>query len=247
MKVINVEQGTQEWHAQRRCKVTGTKLDDVMGTSLARTQLIAELIAEEATEQTKQIKVTEAMERGNAEEIFALKLFAKQTGKKVEQGGFWLSDEYDYLACSPDGTIVSENGDILEAVEVKNPDSQTAIFYRLTNMVGMEALGLGTYSAVTKNKPESVFKPSAKNPFLGIPPEYKWQCVNYFLVNRKLQKLHFVVHDARFINDSQKLYVVTVERSNPDLIQAIAEVEIELQKFRTDWMNWKDIVLPLEI
>jgi hypothetical protein len=247
MKQINIEQGTSLWHEMRRCKITGTKLDDVMGTSLARTQLIAQLIAEEATEQTKQIRVTESMERGSAEEIFALKLFAKQTGKKVEQGGFWLSDEFDYLACSPDGSVVEDNGDIIEAVEVKNPDSETAIFYRLTNMVGMETLGLGSYSAITKAKPEPVFKPSSKNPFLGVPPEYKWQCVNYFLVNRKLQKLHFVVHDARFINDSQKLYVITIERSNPALLQAIAEVEIELHKFRADWMNWRDIVLPIEI
>lgn len=247
MKVINVEQGTQEWLELRRCKVTGTRLDDVMGTSLARVQLISELIAEEATEQSKQVRVTETMERGNAEEVFALKLFARQIGKEITQGGLWLSDEYDYLACSPDGAIVNENGDILEAVEVKNPDSHTAIFYRLTNMIGMERLGLGAYSAITKTRPESVFKPSTRSPFLGIPPEYKWQCVNYFLVNRKLEKLHFVVHDARFINDSQKLYVVTVERTTPALVEALTEAETKLQAFRKDWMDWKDVVLPLEI
>lgn len=247
MKQINVVQKTKEWEGLRRCRVTSSKLEDVMGTSLARTQLIADLIAEEATEQSKQTRASEEMERGNYEEAFALKLFEKQMKKKVVQGGMWLSDEYDYLACSPDGSIVEKNGDILEAVEVKNPDTKTAFFYKLTNMIGMETLGLGSYSAITKNNPEPVFKPSAKNPFLGIPPEYKWQCVNYFLVNEKLQTLYFVVHDARIINDAQKLYVVTVERSNPELIQALEEVEIELQKFRKDWMEWKDIVLPIEI
>lgn len=247
MKVIDVVQGTKEWEGLRRAKVRGTSLDDVMGTSLARTQLIAELIAEEASEQIKHVRASEEMERGNFEEGFALKLFEKQTGKKVIQGGFWESEEYDYLVCSPDGSVVSKNGDILEAVEVKNPDTKTVFFYKLTNMIGMEALGLGTYSAVTKNNPEPVFKPSAKNPFLGVPPEYKWQCVNYFLVNRKLKKLHFVAHDARIINDDQKLYVVTIERSNPELISALEEVETELQRFRKDWMTWKDIVLPIEI
>src|ERR1700749_2436302 len=98
MKTVNVEQGTMEWQALRRCKVTGTKLEDVMGTPSARVQLIAELIAEEATEQTKTVRVTEEMERGTNEEEFAIKLFEEQTGKEYVRGGIWLSDEFDFLA-----------------------------------------------------------------------------------------------------------------------------------------------------
>lgn len=230
MQIVNVEQGTQEWHAMRRCKVTGTKLEDVMGSNLARVQLISELIAEEMTEQSKIIRATEEMERGNHEEAFAIKLYEQQTGRKVVQGGMWLSDEYDYLACSPDGAIVEENGDILEAIEVKNPDSKTAVFYKLSNLIPNEELGL------TK----------AKMPFLGIPENYKWQCVDYFLTNRKLQKLHFLIHDARFIDGKAKLYVVTLERSNEILQDAIKEAEEALVKFREDWQNWKEIAYPTE-
>jgi hypothetical protein len=226
MKIVDIEQGTPEWHAIRRCKVTGTKLEDVVGSPFARMQLIAELIAEEATEQSKIIKPTEEMERGINEEEFAIKLYEEQTGKKVKRGGIWLSDEYSYLACSPDGKIEGEN----EALEVKNPDSKTAIFNRLANMIPVEELGLA----------------SGKRPFLGIPAGYKWQCVNYFLVDRELDKLHFLIHDARFIDPKAKLYIVTLDRSMPELQEAITEAETKLIKFREDWLRWKEIILPTE-
>jgi len=246
MKVLDIEQGSDIWHARRRCTITGSKLDNVMGTDLARVQQIAELIAEEATEQSKIVRATAEMERGNEEEEFALNLFERQTGKKLVRGGMWVSDENDWHANSPDASIVDENGDITEACEVKNPDTKTVMFYRLTNIVGMEELNLGTWLKPTKDRVEPEFKPSAKNPFIGIPADYKWQCVNYFLVNEKLQKLHFLVHDARIINDDAKLYIVTIDRDNEILQEAMAEAKITLAKFRSDWLKWKEMILPTE-
>ena len=228
MKILNIEQGTKEWLDARRSMITGTKLDDVNGTALAQVQLVCELIAEEATEQTKMIRATDEMERGNAEEEFAVKLFEEVHGKELVRGGMWLSDEYDYLACSPDAYIVDASGDVLEAVEVKNPDSKTVIFDRLVNLVSHDELGL------TKSK----------IPFLGIPAQYKYQCLNYFLVNRKLQKLHFVIHDARFIDPKAKLTVVTLNRENEVLQDALAATEQALIAFRAKWLEWKEIVLP---
>jgi hypothetical protein len=228
MKILDIQQGSAEWHARRRCTITGTKLDDVMGTALAQVQLAAELIAEKGTEQSKIIRPTEEMERGNAEEEFAIKRYEQETGKKVVRGGMWVSYENDWHAHSPDGSIVEANGDVLEAIEVKNPDSKTAIFYRLANMIPNEELGL------TKSK----------IPFLGIPQDYKWQCVNAFIVNEKLQKLHFLVHDARFINDGVKLYVVTLNRNNEVLQEAIKEAKKALAEFRDKWTRWEEVVLP---
>lgn len=229
MNIVDVEQGTQEWQNIRRCKVTGTKLEDVMGTSLARAQLISELIAEEATEQTKFIRPTEEMERGTNEEEFAIKLFERQSGKKFKRGGVWISDEYNFLAHSPDGSL-SKKGVVTEAVEVKNPDSKTAIFSRLVNMIPVEETGL----------------PKGRLPFLGVPPDYKWQCVNYFLVNPKLERLHFLIHDARFIDPKAKLYVVTIERDSKELVEAVAEAKAALEIFRSQWVAWKEVILPTE-
>ena len=87
MKTLDLKQGTQEWHDARRCTITGTKLDAVMGTLEAQTTLIAELIAEKGTELTKEVKVTAEMERGTAEEDFAVKKFEAKTGLEVDRVG----------------------------------------------------------------------------------------------------------------------------------------------------------------
>lgn len=241
MKILNLEQGSPEWIKARSCMVTGTKLDDVMGSSLARVQLISELIAEEATEQTKSFKVTSEMERGTLEEPFAVKAFETKTGKKIDKSvGFCISDEFPWFGFSPDGFILDlVKNKYTEGIEIKNPDTKTAMFYRLTNMVGMRELGLGTFSKTTDG-----FTPSSKNPFLGIPADYKWQVVAGFLVNQDLEKMSFLVYDARILDDNQKLYVVEVFRNNELLQEAMAEARTALIKFRSDWLKWRDIILP---
>ena len=233
MKILEVEQGTAEWHAARRCKITGTKLKQVMGTAEGRRALIAELIAEEATEQSKVFRTSDEMERGNAEEIFAIKAFEAQTGRTVSRPGICVSDEFEWLALSPDG-LVEEGDAFTEGVEVKCPDSKKAILYRIENMISPEETGLLSAKGL----------PLASAPFLGIPSEYKWQIVQYFLVVETIQKMSFLVYDARFIGDDAKLYIVEVERSNEILQDAINEAKRELVKFRADWLAWKEIVLP---
>ncbi len=229
MIIINhFEQGTKEWHDHRRGKITGTKLDDVMGTQLARIQLIAELIAEEGTEQSNIINPTQEMERGNAEEDFAIKLFEQQTGKTVERVGACQSDVYDWLMLSPDGLIRDSKGLYSEAIEIKAPKSQTAIFYRMVNMIPQDELKL----------------PKSKTNILGIPQDYIWQVVNYFLVNENLKKLYFGVYDVRFIEDDKKLYIVEVERSNEILQDMIKQAEEALKLFRSDWLKYRDIISP---
>lgn len=270
MRIQTIEQGSKEWHDSRMCKVTGTKLKAVMGTKDARNGLIAELIAEEATEQAKAFVTTAEMERGNAEEIFAVKAFEQKTGKKVDRIGLCIHDEHDWIALSPDGLIKDTEGKYSEAIEIKCPDSKKAILYKIENMIPLTETGLITkytkaeiIEVLEKNDiphdpkatianlepllpPGNEGKPSASAPFLGIPSEYKWQVVHYFIVNKDLKKLYFAVYDARFINEDAKLYIVEVERSNEILQEAIRQAEEALIQFRADWLKWKEIVLPTE-
>lgn len=218
----DIEQGSKEWLDLRRCKISGTRLDAVMGTPMAQVSLIAELIAEEATEQAKSIKPTVEMERGTAEEIFAIKAFKDKTGKQIERVGMCVHDQFDWLTYSPDGLILDENGKYSEDIEVKSPDSKTAILYRMANLQ----------------------KIPSKRMFIGVPIEYKWQIVQAFIVNEDLQKRHFIVYDARFISEETKMYVVEVNRDNPELQEAISEACEALEQFRIDWMTWKEMVLP---
>lgn len=218
------EQGTKEWHDIRRGRITGTALQDVMGTPWNRLQLISELVAEEGTEQTKQFRSTPEMERGSAEEPFALQAFQERYNKEVERVGFCVSDQFDWIGYSPDGLIKDENGKYSEGIEIKNPNSSTLILYKILNLVP----GIGS---------------SAKKPFLGVPADYKWQVVHAFLVNDDLEKLYFAIYDARFISDQDKLYVVEVERTNPEMIEALKESREALVAFRAEWLRCKALVL----
>lgn len=238
MRVVqDIEQGTAEWHALRRAKVTGSKLERVMGTDRARTALVAELIGEEATEQSKVIKPSIAMERGTNEEPFAVKAFEMLTGKTVTCVGVCISDDNDWHAHSPDGLIANEDGEYTEEVEVKCPDTTQAILYRIDNLIDPTRIGLRSKKG----------EPTAAAPFCGAPADYKWQIVNGFLVNEKRRMLHFVVFDARIIAEEQKLYVIEIHRDDPELQAAMEQARVALEAFRRDWLEWRDIVLPLEI
>lgn len=216
MKIINAPQGTLEWQKHRLGRITGTKLCDVMGTPNAQKKLITTLLAEEATEQAKVVRPSAEMERGTAEEVFAIKAFEKKFKKKVERVGICISDECDWLAYSPDGLIKDKRGKYSEGVEVKNPDSATFVAYKL----GYDLCEL------------------------GIPRDYKWQVVDAFLVNTDLERLYFVVQDARWIADEGKLLVTEVERSNPILQGFLDETCEQLKEFRIEWLRCRDIVLP---
>lgn len=227
----DIEQGTKEWHDLRRCKITGTKLKKVMGTPNDQLELISELIAESGTEQTKHFRVTEEMQRGTDEEPMAIKAFEKETGKKVEDVGFCVSEEFDFLGLSPDGLISNlDYEDYTEAVEVKNPNSATLIKCKIANIIDEKEVGLT----------------AAKKPFLGIPAEYKWQSINYFLVNENLKKLFFLNYDERFISHDMKMYVVELNRENEVLQLEIERAREALISFREKWMKWQQAVLPTD-
>lgn len=233
MKILQLEQGTQEWHDARRCTITGTKLARVMGTVDAQRGLIAELIAEKGTELSKEFRITAEMERGNAEEDFAVKKFEEQTGMKIDRVGMCVHDKWDWLANSPDGLIKNKKGKYTEAFEAKCPDSKKLILYKIENMIDPEETGLMGARGL-----------KAGAPFMGIPADYKWQVVDYFLVNEDLERLHFAVYDERFIDPTAKLYIVTVERDSEEMQEAIKEATEELKSFREKWIKWEQIVLP---
>jgi len=269
MKILELEQGTQEWHDQRRCSITGTKLKAVMGTEDAQRTLIAELIAEEGTELTKEHRTSMEMERGNGEEEFAVKRFESQTAKVVDRVGMCQHEIHDWIKLSPDGLIKNKKGKYTEALEIKCPDSKKLILYKIENMVPLIETGLmadytvaETKKILDDNKIEYDKKakkdelqshlpagydgtPKSGAPFCGsIPQEYKWQVVHYFIVVKELEKLHFATYDERFIAEDIKLYITEVERTHPEMEQAIKEAEKQLQEFRAKWMRWRDIVLP---
>ena len=67
----------------------------------------------------------------------------------------------------------------------------------------------------------------------GVPAEYKWQVVNYFLVCEDLMHLDFVIYDPRIRDVEQKLTKIEVTRK--DVASDVAAAKERLVEFRTEW------------
>jgi len=137
MKIINTTQGTPEWLQMRLGKITGTRLKAVSGTKSAQETLMYELIAEQLSGQGESIYVNSAMQWGTDHEAEAVNEYAKRTKSKPLEIGFCISDEFPYLALSPD-RLIKRGKKYVKAVEVKSPATKTFIKYKTMNEVPSE-------------------------------------------------------------------------------------------------------------
>lgn len=115
MQIIDVEQRSDEWRDYRKGKISGTMLSDLYSKrgnrKLGFYELIAERLAIDPDDENR-------MDRGIRLEDEALEQFTLATGKKVQQVGLCVHDDYPEIINSPDGLIL--NGDkYTEAVEIK--------------------------------------------------------------------------------------------------------------------------------
>ena len=118
MRMINHEQGTQEWLTSRLGCPSGSGFDKLITSSgKPSTQsegYINQLIAELMTKQTTEVKVSDAMQRGTDLEPMAREFYELASGNEVMEVGFC---KHDNLECgvSPDGLM--EDG----GLEIKCP------------------------------------------------------------------------------------------------------------------------------
>lgn len=115
MKIIDVEQGSDEWLEYRKGKVSGTMLGALYSKREKRKigfyQMVADRLAIEPDDEN-------VMDRGLRLEDEALKAFVKETGKIIERVGICVHDKFPEVIQSPDALI--KIGDkYKEAVEVK--------------------------------------------------------------------------------------------------------------------------------
>lgn len=122
MRVIECEQGTPEWLELRRGVITGTKLEQAYKNSDA---LKNQLLAEKMISFLPQSKTSADMDKGNALEPIAKKVYTEQTGIEGYDVGFILHPERDDIGLSPDWII--DGGK--KAVEIKCPKWGTHIEY----------------------------------------------------------------------------------------------------------------------
>lgn len=129
---LKLEQRSNEWLQARVGKITWTTLKDVMSSN--NLPLLDKLLAEILSNQEKQFRASVEMERGIDTEPKAIKEYEKITGNKVDEVGFCISDDFDFLGHSPDW-LVKVDWVYKRGVEIKCWDSATHIRYIRTQRV----------------------------------------------------------------------------------------------------------------
>lgn len=115
MKILDFEQRSDEWHDYRKGKISGTMLSDLYSKRGNRKLGFYELIADKLAIDPDG---EDRMDRGIRLEDEAVELFTKKTGKKVQQVGLCVHDDYPDIINSPDG-LIQKGNKYPEAIEIK--------------------------------------------------------------------------------------------------------------------------------
>src|SRR5574343_1507472 len=118
------EQRSDEWHALRNGRITGTAFSDVMNftakgeAGAGRKSLITRLAVERITGRPYETYQNAAMRRGIELEPEARTAYECHTGKLVDQVAFVVHPKHSFIGVSPDGLLGSDG-----MCEIKCPDS----------------------------------------------------------------------------------------------------------------------------
>lgn len=128
MPWLNLEQGSEEWAAARRGKITGSRFRDARdklkggAPSKACIGYALDLARERVGGAAPSKYQNSAMRTGNEQEPYARAAYEARTGHMVEEVGFYLSDDATF-GLSPDG-LIDEDG----VLEVKTMVSSDTLF-----------------------------------------------------------------------------------------------------------------------
>lgn len=105
------EQRTQEWHDQRKLRITGSRVGAILGLSPWQTRDdVLRAMVREYHGAESEFKGNPATDHGNANEQRAVLAFMRETGLNVEKCGFFPYG--DRMGASPDG--LTNDGGVLE-------------------------------------------------------------------------------------------------------------------------------------
>jgi len=128
MIILTMDQRSPEWHEARLGVITGSRVKNAFASN--NLPFVDELIAEKLSGQAEMLRVNDAMQRGIDLEPLAMDEYSKYSGYEVQEVGFCIHDELDWLAVSPDGLIKDDSGEkYVGGIEIKCPNSKTHIGY----------------------------------------------------------------------------------------------------------------------
>lgn len=185
MKILDIDQNSEEWLEYRKGKSGGSafgKMYKVNGRTNDGIKdqfftMLAERVARPMTPNDYMDRVPEGVSfswavRGHILEPEAAKAFELKTGKVLDDGKVWASDSDLNSYISPDRVIVSPDGKIREAVEIKCLSSEKVL-------------------KVWWDKMHNEYDTD----MWCIPSnEYQAQVLKYFMVNDDLETLYWVLY-----------------------------------------------------
>lgn len=115
-RFINVEQGTEEWHAARAGHATASRFKDIVSDKGARESYLYELVGERLSSTAKREHSSKTLEWGHTNEPLAREEYTIRTGELVQTTGFAVHSRIMWLGASSDG-LVGPNG----STEIKSP------------------------------------------------------------------------------------------------------------------------------
>lgn len=211
MKILAIEQGSDEWRSFKKGKVSGTRIGklcakskdpEVMFDTDKVNQTYYEVLSERLTIELEEIM--SPAERGIILQEEAIERFCEEKGiseDMVATDGVWQSDKNPNWICSPDAFSNTEKP--TWAVEVKCLNSANHLKAILTN---------------------------------DYPSEYVPQVINYFLINENLDTIYFVMYDPRFVAKELQLKVFEVQRADVEpQIKALESVRNAIEDKMEDY------------
>ena len=137
MKILNLEQGSDEWFSARLGVPTASRFKDIVtpakgDKSTSYKGYMYELIAERLTKDRENFFKSEWMERGNEIEPLARASYEFMHEVEVQQVGMIFNDEMT-IGISPDGLIGDVGG-----LEIKCPKPSTLVKYMLDGGLPLE-------------------------------------------------------------------------------------------------------------
>lgn len=233
MRIIEVEQGSEEWHKAREGKITGTKLKEVATTSLPLKDDVIKALDKHKLEYKKTWTVGTLLDLLPEQEQAALKAAMP---KKL---GF-----YEILA----EKIAYEKGDAkpMDRGTELEPEARAAVAERLGEEITEVGICLhDRYDDISLSPDGLIYK--KKKPVYAveikclstarhlqalieqrIPEDYKYQVLQYFIVIDELEVLYFSFYDPRIVG--HELVIIEVHRD-------------EVQKEVEEWFNYQVEVL----
>lgn len=136
-KIVQAEQGSDEWLQARVGVATGSKYSDIMartrsGYAASRKNYMAELVVERLTGRPTERYVNAAMQWGTETEPVARLAYTLSTGNDVEETGLWLHNDIP-TGASPDGLIGLDG-----LIEIKCPNTATHLETLVTKQIPRE-------------------------------------------------------------------------------------------------------------